>query len=91
MSYSWWEGFDAQWWITDFGWSILFEPDSDPDERKVVGLFGAGSSVDISLKNYQKASYLYGSARSTSQAAEKTPAVFGSRSLETSTPALLPL
>lgn len=30
--------FKPQWWITDFGESVCYTPDSLSDERKVVGL-----------------------------------------------------
>ena len=46
------ESLDHQWWITDFGESVIFEPDSDPAERKVVGL--CGGKVVTPLIDYPK-------------------------------------
>lgn len=44
--------FESQWWITDFGESVMYDPESDPDERKVVGL--CAGKISTSIRNYQK-------------------------------------
>lgn len=44
--------FDYQWYITDFEFSLIFDQNSDPEERKVVGL-GAGR-IRSTVASYQK-------------------------------------
>lgn len=48
------EYFEPQWWITDFGESVLFEPNSDPTARKVVGL--CAGKLTYPIAHYPKVS-----------------------------------
>lgn len=48
------EHFDHQWSITDFGVSVMFDPGSDLPSRKVVGL--CAGKFDIPIEQYPKVS-----------------------------------
>lgn len=50
------ELFDCQWSITDFETSVMFDPDSDPETWKVVGL--CGGAVDVPVSEYSKVNIL---------------------------------
>lgn len=48
--------FDFQWWITDFGESVIFDPSSSPAERKVTGL--CAGKLNIEIVDYPKVDVL---------------------------------
>lgn len=47
------EYFEQQWSITDFGISVMFDQESDPAQRKVIGL-GAGKLDPATMRWYPK-------------------------------------